>query len=196
MKMGCITLEEEEAAKRERYPQVLSVEKLRFADEPQAGTRCGDQKKGYLPQMGRGQVLQARHYVYYTKRPRDILPCRQTGPDVSCWELVRFTSGDKNRLSGLAFSFNRGVKRPARLRPRYWTFRDHLRAESLRAEIHCTMRVVTLVCHLVNLFFIVCSPQLGCRWSFTVRKDGRSGARKRKFLWLFLRPFFVNKTAR
>lgn len=151
-----------------------------------------NEKKGC--QRGRGQVLQARYYVYHTKRPRDALTCRQTGPDVSCWELVGFTSGDKNRLPGLAFSFNRGVKRPARSRPRYWTFRDRLRAGSLRAEIQCTMRVATLVCHLVNLFFTACSPQLGCRWPFTVRKDGRSGTRKGKFLWLFLRPLFVTLT--
>lgn len=44
MKVGRVTLEEEETAKRERYPQVLSVEKLRFA-EPQAGTRCGEMRR-------------------------------------------------------------------------------------------------------------------------------------------------------
>lgn len=37
--VGRVILEKEEAAKKERYPQVVSVEKLRFA-EPQAGTRC------------------------------------------------------------------------------------------------------------------------------------------------------------
>lgn len=99
---------------------------------------------------GRGQVLQARHYVYHTKRPRDALPADRTG----CLVLrISGIYGDKNRLPGLAFSFNRGVKRPARSRPRYWTFRHRLRVGSLCAEIHRTMWVVTLVCHLVNLFF-------------------------------------------
>lgn len=45
MKVGRVTLEEEEAAKRERYSQVLSVEKLRFAERPQAGTRCEETRR-------------------------------------------------------------------------------------------------------------------------------------------------------
>lgn len=57
--------------------------------------------------------------IMFTTRNAPATPCRQTGPDVSCWELVRFTSGDKNRLPGLAFSFNWGVKRSARSRLRY-----------------------------------------------------------------------------
>jgi len=44
MKVERVTLEEEETAKRERYSQVLSVEKLRFA-EPQSGTRCEETKR-------------------------------------------------------------------------------------------------------------------------------------------------------
>lgn len=47
MKVGRVTLEKEEAAKKERYPQVVSVEKLRFAG-PQAGTRCEERRGGEM----------------------------------------------------------------------------------------------------------------------------------------------------
>lgn len=108
MKVGRVILEKEEATK-ERYPQVVSVEKLRFS-EPQAGTRCEKARRRDATCKGDGDRFY-RLDIMFTTRNAPATPCRQTGPDVSCWELVRFTSGDKNRLPGLAFSFNRGVKK-------------------------------------------------------------------------------------
>lgn len=76
MKVGRVILEEEETAKRERYPQVLSVEKA--ATRRATGWHALPRRRDANVSRGRGQVLQARHYVYHTKRPRDALPDRMS----------------------------------------------------------------------------------------------------------------------
>lgn len=194
MKVGRVTLEKEEAAKKERYPQVVSVEKLRFAG-PQAGTRCEERREEGMLRVKEAGDRFYRLDIMFTTRNAHATPCRQTGPDVSCWELVGFTSGDKNRPGpALPSLLTEAWKSPLDRDLVIGTFRHRLRVGSLRAEIHRTMWVVTLVCHLVNLFSAACSPQLGCRSPFTVCKDGRLRIRgKKNFFWLFL-PFFVTLT--
>lgn len=88
----------------EKHLQVSWTEKVRFMPRL-AHALPRDERKG----RKRGQVLQARHYVYHTKRLRNALPIRKK-PDVSCWELAGFTAAT-NYLAPLAFSFSRGVKR-------------------------------------------------------------------------------------
>lgn len=48
-------------------------EKLRFA-EPRLARAAERREEGMLRAKGTGQVLQARHYVYHTKRPRNASP--------------------------------------------------------------------------------------------------------------------------
>jgi len=69
--------EKKEATKKRKgkisLPGVVDRKSCGFA-EPRLARAAKRRKEGMLRVKGTGQVLQARHYVYHTKRPRNASP--------------------------------------------------------------------------------------------------------------------------
>lgn len=112
-------------------------EKLRIR-RATAGTRCGETKRRDAACQRDGAGFTGSTLCLPHETPPQHLVAK---PDVSCWELARFTSDKSPAL--LAFSFNRGVKRPRSRCSLLATFRNRLEQDHF-AEMYRTMRAAAL----------------------------------------------------